>query len=404
MENIINITTFIQHLTYYLKVGIYINKGTDKDTILETCIKMYNKYKTIETSEGINEDDETSVRKCLKRLNLIFKVEQNGAPVDIRKKENQLKMLYLNEHPSLSNDKMDEMIEYATKHNINIFTEIPLMFILRESKYQELLWQYTRSLFYISQLLISKVDLESDPTDKTVIIKQKIFDDAAEHLELILVNISEIDEKTKSNQMMSVDSFLSKRLIKTGVTEKNVNEARQEVKDIFIKKGLGTDNSMSRMIDSISNKLTSIDLSKGNIIQNMLGIAQNVFQEMKGDLENDPAKFQSTLGTLTEVFQEALANDKDGQKVPPELKNMFNSILASGPGGISNLSNMSNMSGTPGSINGENSNEEINKGLEGIIEANGLNRDEFFNSIKNNNGEIDVTMLEKILQNLNKTD
>lgn len=384
MENIINIGTFIEHLTYYIKIGIYINKGTDKNKILERCIKLYNKYKTIEAAEEINEEDETFVRKCLKRLNLILKVDDDGNPIDIRKKESQLKMVYFEPHASLINNDMESMVEYANENNIHILTEIPLTFILRESKYQELLWQYTRSLFYISQLLISFVDANADPASSTVIAKHKIFDDAALKLETILVNISDLEEKIKLNEIMTLDKFLNSKLVKTGINEKNVSDARKEVKEIFQKKGLGNDNSMTKMIDLISDNLNGIDLSKGNIIQSMLGIAQNVAQEMKGDLEQNPEKFQNTLGAITEVFQEAMQENKNGDEIPADLKNMFNTVLST-----------VKSDGHPGA-----NEEEITKALEGIIESNGLDRDEFLTAIKSENGELDVDKLENYLTKL----
>lgn len=388
MEDTINIGTFIQHLTYYIKIGIYINKGTDKDAVLERCIKLYNKYKTIEASKEISQEDEIYIRKCLKRLNLVLKIDHQNNPIDIKTKENQLKMIYLEPHTSLPNNNIQEMIIFATENNINILTDIPLMFILRESKYQDLLWQYTRSLFYISQLLISRVDSNADPKDKNIITKRKIFDESAGYLESILVIISDIEEKMKLNQVMALDKFLNTKLIKTGINEQNVNEAKQEVKDIFVKKGLGQDNSMNRMIDSISDKLTSIDLSKGNIIQNMFGIAQNVAQEMKGDLENNPEKFQDTIGAITEVFKEAMNDSsKNGDEIPSDLKNMFNTILGS----------------SIGNQDGAEPTEDINKILETIIQNNGLDRNDFFNSIRDDNGEINVDKLENYL-NINITD
>jgi hypothetical protein len=387
MEDIINIGTFIQHLTYYIKIGIYINKGTDKDIILEKCIKLYNKYKTIEIAKKISENDETLIRKCLKRLNLILKVDNNGVPIDITNKENQLRMIFLDGHSSLADNDMHSMINHATKYNISVLSEIPLTFILRESKYQELLWQYTRSLFYISQILISKVDPNINPNEKNITTKQKVSEYAINKLETILVSISETEEKIKLDQIMTLDKFLNTKLIK-GINENNVNEARQEVKEIFIKKGLDQDNSMTKMIDSISNKLTSMDLSQGNIIQSMFSIAENVANEMKGDLENNPEKFQSTIGTITEVFQEAM-NDtsKNGNEFPSELKNMFNQILSVSPIGKNNIEK-------------EPTEEEIVKNLESIIQANGLNREHFYESIKDSTGEIDVSKLESLLMKI----
>ncbi|AEX61549.1 hypothetical protein c7_L486 [Megavirus courdo7] len=169
----INIGMFIQHLTYYLKISIYINKGTTKDSTLEKCINVYNKLKEIESSKEISSDDETYVRRCLKRLNLVLKVDDQDKPIDIRVKENQLKMTYFAGHSSLSDNTLESMILHATKYDIKILSDVPIIFILRESKYRELLWQYTRSLFYISQMIITKTDSDAELT--TINITKKKF-------------------------------------------------------------------------------------------------------------------------------------------------------------------------------------------------------------------------------------
>lgn len=388
MDSIVNVGTFVKYLTEYLKLGIYINKGTDNDVLLEKCIKIYNKYKSIEVSTEPTEEDEIVIRRCFKRLNLILKVDNNGKPINVRDKENQLKMVYLQEHPSLSSNNMKSMLSFATKNSINILTDVPLMFMLRESKYQTLIWQYTRCLFYISQLLITKTDPGADDRDKTVALKRKIFDDSANKLENILVLISELEEHIKVNQVMAVDHFLNSKLIKTGITKDKVNDARNEVKEIFAKKGIGMDNSMMSMIDSISEKLTSVDLTQGNIIESMFGIAQNVAQEMRGELESNPEKFQSAFGAITEVFQEAMdESSNNGQEVPAELKSMFGSLLSA-----------TSMDGSNNQMN----DEDISKHLENIVSANGLNREEFYNSIQGENGQVDINRLEKYLSGMNK--
>lgn len=382
VEDFINIGTFIQHLTYYLKTTIYINKGTDKDSLLELCIKMYNKFKTIEANaiKGLDQKDEPFVRKCLKRLNLILKVTSDGFPVDIRDKNNQIQMIFLEEHASLKTNNLKSMIDYATTNNINIFPEVPLMFILRDSKYKEILWQYTRSLFYISQILISKTEESDDPNNKTIIMKRYVTSNSLENLEKILESISELEKNIELSKIMALDKFLNTKLIKTGINETNVNEARQEVKNMFSKKGLGNDNAMTKMIDSISDKLTQVDLSKGNIIQNMFGIAQNVAQEMKGDLESSPEKFQNTLGALTEVFKEAMDDSsKSGDEIPPDLKNMFHQVLSMDPSQL------------------DSNDSELTKNLENIISTNGLDRDQFYQSIQNSNGEINIEKLQNFI-------
>lgn len=379
----INIGSFIKNLTYYIKIGIYINKGTDKDTILDRCIKLYNKYKTIEACAEISDSDEAFVRKCLKRLNLVLKIEEDESPVDIQDKENQRRMIFLDPHPSIVNDDINSILEYAEENDIKILTEIPLLFIVRESKYKDLLWQYTRLLFYISQILISKVSPDANMNDPLVIKKNETFDDALDHLEPILCSIDEIEEKLKVDKMMKLDNFLNTKLIKTGINKENVGVANKEVKEILMKKGIKSNGSMGKMIDSISGKLIDNDFSKGNIVQCMYGIAQDVAYEMKGELENNPEEFHSTLGTITEVFNEAMNNTSESDQIPPELKNIFSTLLSS----------------QSKHANGEAiSDDEIMNCFENIIQTNGLNREEFFQSIQNDQGEIDIKKVENFLQ------
>lgn len=381
MEDIINIGTFIQHLTDYIKIGIYINKGTTMEDTLEKCIHLYNKFKTIESGANAESasDDEIFVRKCLKRLNLLLKVDDAGKPVDIRKKENQVKMVFFSEHLSLCDNDMDKMIDHASKYNINILSEIPLMFFLRNSKYQNLLWQYTRSLFYISQMLNCKVDPEIVTTDPKLLLKKKIYTNSFDTLVKILETIDKIEEENELSKFMTLDKFLNMKLIKTGINEKNVNEARQEVKDMFKKKGLGGGNTMTKIIDSISDQLTNVDFSEGKILNNMLGIAQTVAQEVRGDLENNPEMLQSTLSGIMDIFQETINNtETDNEEIPEELsslKDMFNNIAES-------------------TKNGEElTQEQMSKNLESIINMKGINKEEIFGIDSNESGSYDLDKL-----------
>ena len=235
-------------------------------------------------------------------MNLILKIENDKTPVDIRNKDNQRRMIFLAPHPSILNNDIDSMVEYAEENNIMILTEIPLLFILRESKYRDLLWQYTRLLFYISQILISKVSSDANSNDPIVIKKNEVFDESLEHLESILYSIDEIEEKLKVDQMMKLDNFLNSKLIKSGINKDNVKEANKEVKEILMKKGIKNNNSMSKMIDSISEKLIDNDFSKGNIIQCMYGIAQDVAFEMKGELERESGRISVYVGNNYRSF------------------------------------------------------------------------------------------------------
>lgn len=388
MEDIVNIGTFVEHLTYFIKIGIFINKGTTKENLLDQCIKLYNKFKTIEACKDISDEDEAIIRRCLKRLNLVLKVDSNGKPIDLTNKENQLRMALLTPHPSLESDDMELMIKHANKYNINILTQIPLNFILRDSKYQKLLWQYTRSLFYISQIIVSKVNPNADLNDKITMTKEKISEESIEILGKVLISISEIEKEINLSKIMALDKFLNTKLIKTGINEDDVDEANQEVKQIFKRKGLDSNNSIMKMVDSISTRLKKQDLSQGNIIENMFQIAQEVTGEITADIKagDGPEKFQDTIGAITEVFQEAMENTgENSEQIPSEIKSVFKQLMS-----ISPLTN-----------NGENVQNidegEIFQVLENIIQTNGLDRSEFYKSVVNNKGEIDTNQIENFL-------
>lgn len=382
MEDIINIGTFMEHLTYFIKMGIYVNKGTDKEQILETSIKLYNKLKKIETSSKTSEDEESFVRRCLKRVNLILKIDDQGDPISIKNKDNQLKLALFREHPAIQNNKMELMIKYLETHPIDILTGLPLSFLLRESKYQELIWQYLRSMFYISQVILCQMG-DSTEIPTLVNMKKEIVDKSIDKLTDILTSISDLEEQIKMNQLMAVDNFLNCKLLKVGINEKNVNEAKMEVKEMFQKKGLGDETPLGKMVDLISDNLTNIDLNGGNLLRDMYTIAQNVANEMKGDIEQNPQDFQNTIMSITQVFQEAMNSDSNiSKELPPELRETFSTIINSAC-----LENPEN----------EVNSEELMKTLESLVQTHGLDRGQLLSSLKGVDGTIDVKMVESLL-------
>jgi hypothetical protein len=390
MEQIVNIGMFIEQLTTYLKIGIYANKGTIHDNTLEKCIRLHNKYKLIETSKELLSSEEVFVRKCLKRLNLILKLDDNGNHVDIRDKENQRKLIFLKEHTSLINNDMNAMIDYVKKNNIDIFTGISLNFFLTDNKHTELLWNHTRLLFYISQILMTKINSDADKFSSINVMKQSIHNYSFEKLEEILLDIAKIEDNI--NHLMSLDNFLGNRLVKSGITKENVTDAKKEVKDMFAKKGLGENNSMVKMIDLISDNLTKVDLTGGNIMQCMFGIAQNVAEELRGDIENDPQGFQNAMGTITEVFQDAMSNNSfNDQPVPDEIKGMMSMLAGQSIGGLS----MQNKPALAGQMSGPSLDQQELSQIAGMC---GISIDEFKNSVLNDSGEINMNKLENLLK------
>lgn len=387
MEDIINEKIFIEYLTYYIKIGIYINKGTYDDYTLDRCISLYNKFKKIEASAEKTDNDNAFVRRCYKRLNLVLKTEPDLTPVDIQDKNNQPRIYFLPVHSSIINNSVNDMIEYASTNDINILTDIPLNFILRESKYQELLWQYTRALFYISDFIVSNIKVNGTTNDRKILARLKNMDDAIKNLEVILDDISKTQEQIKINEVLALDKFINTKLIKTGINEIDINTAKNKIKEKFKTKGLGDNKTLNTMVDSITDTLRDIDMSQGNVVERIFGISHDIAKTMKPELEKNPENMQPTIQTILEVFQEIMETTDEEEEgddaLPSELKDLFGSLVSMAP----------KMNGSGGEMDEEN----IAKTLDLLATSKGIDKDAFYKEITSQNGNIDLGKLESML-------
>ena len=360
---VIDIRAFLQNLTHFLKLGIYANKGTEDENLLKHCIKLYNKYKLIEMSDIDTDEEIALVRKSLKRINLVLKTDADGAAINISDKDSQRKILQYQPHAALLDGRLNDLYSFADHNHIAILTGVPLTFILKPSKFQGLTWQYLRVVFNMTQILLAKDHAST----------QHIYQQAITQVADILESIACLEKENKVNQLMAVDHFLNNKLVKTTITEQNLADAKEEVKGIFRKKGLDSNNTVFKMIDSITDKVPNLDLSQGNVLKSMMGIAQDVVKELAGDIRSDPQQFQTTISTLTEVFQEQINDPNGGATMPPQFKGMMDLLSAT--------SKMSDQSSA----------DQFTIELEKFIDSTGIGRDRFMNEA----GEPDINKFQQ---------
>lgn len=378
VESIVDEKIFISQLTYLLKLTIFTNKSTFDEDLLERCIRIHNKYKSIENEisdpekEFHGTENEILIRKCIKRMNLIFKTDQKGNVLNLRDASNQSNMSKLNPHPSIPNGNVKPFMKFVTSNEIDFLQGIPFTFVFKDEENRYLLWQYARSLYYMTQLFI--LDPETD-----------LYEECTKKLMEITIVISTLEEKNKLKQKMAIDKFLNTNLINLKIKDVNIADAKNQVKNLFGKKGLSNNNTLNKMIDSVTDQLQGTDLSNGNIVQNMFGIARSVASEMQSDMENDPNSLQNTIGAITSVFQEAINDEEATTQIPDELKNLFGTIVDS-------------------TNNGQSvSEDDLFKALDSIAETSGMEKDEFYKSIRDDKGNFDISKVDDILKNLQTT-
>lgn len=380
--DIITFKLFLEYFTYLIKLTLHINKGIDNDKIINKLILMYNKFKTIETAKEVTEADEKSVRIVLKRINLALKVTKKNNPIDINDKNNQAKILTLKEHPAVINDQLDAMVTYAHTHGTELLQGIPLWIFLKDSKFQQLIWQYIRLLYLVSQMIIANpYGSEKDP------IKTKIYDDSLVIFANVLEKIDKLEQKLKAGQAVELDEFCKIKLVK--VQTEDVGIAMEEIQGIFEKRGLSKNRTMRKLMDKITSKIPEVTGDDGNLAGNIIGIGKSVADEILPELQENPDDVREILDVLPDIFQDLLSHDalKDTSKLPKELQSALEMVRS--------------LVGNGSFKGGEDGGETILLALEDFAKANGMSKDEFFKMIVDENGIISHKKLEEVIDHIN---
>lgn len=363
IKDIITMKTFIQNMTYLIKLAIYANKGTTDENMLKRCINFYNKYKVIESKDVMSGQETTYVRKCIKRLNMILKIDKNGNPVDIDNKENQRLIIKLIPNNSVLEDNLDKMLSFANENNLMIFPNIPFDFVLKSGKYQQLCWQCVRTLFFISQILL--IDANSEFI---------ILDESLNNLQKSIELSQKLQEKFKIEQLLSADNFLKSKLITVKTDKNNIGQAIHAVKGLFAEEGLETSPTLSKLLDGIGERLEDKDLANDpNLIGTLWGIANNFATEMKDDIMKNPGDIQKAMGSITQLLNKHVNDEDNKLNMPPQFKQLFGMV--------------SKIAIDPQNIN-ENE-EDAEKMLESVLAPLGLNKSD----ISDKDGVPDISKL-----------
>lgn len=314
MDDIINIPSFLSYLTHLLKLLIYLNDDGDKKQVL---IETYNKFRRLELEKSYDDD---AIKKCLKRINLSLKIDDDK-PVNIADKNNQKIIFSLEPFPALVNGDMEEAIVYSETFNINVLTDISLKLIL--SKKNELVWLYLRCLFYLSQCILA---MKSDSEKYADII-----DKACDNLVDIMEQIDKVGEKDSKdgNPLKFIDGLLNSKLSDQKIDSKVLEDSKEEMMKL-LNANDSQNKTMGKIFDKLGGKIDKLDFSGGNILQSIIGIAKDIVEDIKLDIEDNPDEFANDA----QGFQGILSGFMSPENgiVPPEMSSLIEGLteMASG--------------------------------------------------------------------------
>lgn len=312
MEDIINIPSFLSYLTHFLKLIIYLNDDSDKKQIM---IETYNKFRRLELEKNYEDD---SIKKCLKRINLALKMNDDK-PVNIADKNNQRIIFELQPFPALVSGNLDEAVEYSEQFNINVLTDISLKLIL--SKKNELVWSYLRCLFYFSQYRLAIRDQEEH---------NMIIEESCDQLVIIMENIDKVADKEKGSGMFaSIDKLLTGKLSDQKIDKDTLQDSKAEMMKL-LNAGDGQNKTFGKIFDKIGSKIDQLDFSNGNILQNIMELARGVADDMSQDIKSNPDDFSNDAQGLQNILSGFMSGENSA--IPPEMSSLIGGLtnMASG--------------------------------------------------------------------------
>lgn len=320
MTDAIGYPQLLERITFVLKLALHANKGGNQEELLEKAIVVYNVFKEIESNmTDLPKEKMDRVSKLLLRFNLSFKVKPDGTLANPSQREDCRMISTLSPHQILYSEDYRAAREFADEHDIKPITGIPLSFLLKEGRFQELSWLYIQSIFFISQYISAKKPTYPDGA--------RILEDALDQLDNVLTRAELIKEEIKIDERLSRDSYLRRKLFKPDIISAGkIEEAKAEMFRIFKKKG--TENSLIfKLIDRVGDRVTDIQNSEGSLFTGMFGVAKDIAIDMKEELQANQDSMASSVRAAKSVFNEAFQKSvADGENITPELQGIVNTI------------------------------------------------------------------------------
>jgi hypothetical protein len=369
---------FVNQLLKFLKLVTFVNKGTINEDALSLTIKTYNRLKKIE----VDLDAEASVsfiRKCVKRINMVLKIDTAGKPLDLKSQDHQQNLISFNGNPHIVSGHKQKYIAYVEKNcpEIQLLPSIPMSFILvnAKGKMDQVVWQYLRSLFHLTEMFLLPEELG------------KARDNLMQ-LQKVINIIKDFEKDLRVDATLDSDYFLNTSLAKNTIEKIKMDDAKEKVKEMLEKKGVSANPSLDRMIDSITDKLGQKEM-KGNMMGNMFNIARDVANSMKSELDTNSANISDTIGGICGAFNQALKDDEEGtSSIPPELRHLFSKVV--------------DHTQNPAAGQNPMENPETMETIQQFIEKTGMSSAEFHAYTKSENGDsIDPQKIEQLIRSMN---
>jgi hypothetical protein len=389
---------FIDRFVYLMEIAIFAHKQENvEDQVLTECWKLLESHKKNKLNYSL----------VIKRINVYLKVDSQSNAIDAKNRDNLkiANLMKFSPHPAIVSGDMSTI-----DPTLPILHAIPIGYFTQSPTHSKLMGLLLQCLFYLSQVLII-LSQEND-------FMSELFDSSIQGLSVVLESIMQYESDAETNKLSDLNDYLKSKT--TEITADRVDDASAEIKNIFRKKGVSDESAgtVERLVDSITSKLKTSDFSSGNMIQNIMDIAKNVAEEIKGSAKN-PEDLRDVINASQGIFSEMVSQQGGEGGLPFDITQLMSSVMTGGAGGLGGLGGSGGSGGMPdisqllgkitgGGMGGASKVAEdtgvMPTSMEGILQElirkNNLDPNDFNKSVRNSRGDIDNSKLEKALVQL----
>lgn len=344
-----NFTLFVGNFGYFINLLCKLSEEEPSNKYTSICSDYLDKFNK----------QKLKIHRIIKRFNVYLKI-----------------------HPSekLTYEQMAERFEELVasdsivkddykllNSSLEILPKLPFSFILKDRLHVKLVWLYVKSLYYTSNTLLIKDDMQS--LDDLNRVTQEIVEYETVN------NISETVFKVKKQNAEEFNTS-------------NIRSATQQIKESFMKGG--SNPTLELIIDNIAKNMESRmgDFESGNIFSLVMDIAQESAASVKDLLPDNPedAKnlFKGAEGVMQDMFSKV---DMNAEGMDPKLGQMFSFFM--------------NSMNNPEQGNDNQMADEGRALLSQIAESKGMSAEQLITQFSNENGDFDADRFQNFLLSQN---
>lgn len=274
-------------------------------------------------------DNKKNMHKIALRINSYFKEGDKTS-----------KISFPHQHNWVSGIEKDDISLFNSQEQL--FSGIPIQFVLAKRQHQTLCWMYFRSVCYLSDMYLMILMKDNNKNDEKT---EQYYTKAKGIFRQCLVERMEYEHEHE------IDKIIDKELLNSSNKKKmdDAIKAANKVKELFNQNN-SSDRVIGTIVDSLAKKLGELETDDDGGILNLVNIAREVAMDVGGKINKDDINMEELMKRSREagamVYQNTPEHEKDKLNSNPIMRDLVKNL--EDPTREINMENIQNLMSTHG--------------------------------------------------------